>query len=252
MKPFQSLLTIPLVLGAIAPSLTFPVQAQPRLTVTSAPNSQLIAQAFNPPKKGAPVSTAGGATRGHCEAKGKSLTSLLPKEKLGLTISERPSLFWAIPRSAVSTAQLTILGNKDADVVYETTVALPKTPGIIQFALPKDAPALEVGKQYHWFLSVNCKADGTGSEIAVDGWIERIEPTLALARALKAADPKQQVKLYAEAGIWHEALTTLATLRLSQPKDTRLTTNWKELLKSVGLTSILSEPLVSSSQIPSR
>jgi hypothetical protein len=255
MKPFQSLFTIPLMVGTLAISV-FPSQAQsqalPESQQLAAPNGLLIAQAFKPPKRGTPVTTAGGATRGSCEAKSKQLTSLLPKEKLGLTIAERPTLFWAIPRSVANTAQLTILGDKESRVVYETTLSLPKTTGIMQFTLPKDAPALEVGKPYRWFLSINCKADGSGNEMSVDGWIERIALPSELAKALKTADPKQQVKIYAEAGIWHEALTTLATLRLSQPKDFRLNASWRELLRSVGLTSIMFEPLISNNQTAQR
>jgi hypothetical protein len=254
MKPFQSLFTIPLTLGALVVPV-LPGQAQSpipqKLHQVAAPGL-LIAQAFKPPKRGTPVTTAGGATRGSCDAKSKQLTSLLPKEKLGLTIVERPTLFWAIPRSATSTAQLTILGDKESKVVYETTLSLPKTAGIMQFTLPKNAPALEVGKPYRWFLSINCKADGTGNEMSVDGWIERIAPTTELAKALKTADPRQQVVIYAEAGIWHEALSTLATLRLSQPKDFRLNASWRELLRSVGLTSIMFEPLISNNQTAQR
>jgi hypothetical protein len=251
MKPFQSLSTIPLALGSLViPALPSYAQSHPQQL--AAPNGSLIAQAFNPPKRGAPSTTAGGATRGGCNTQRKQIIPLLPKEKLGLTIAERPSLFWAVSRLAANTAQLTILSDNESRVVYETTLSIPKTSGIMQFTLPQDAPALKAGKQYHWILSINCKADESGNEMSVDGWIERIEPTPELAKALKTADPRQQVKLYAEAGIWHEALTTLATLRLSQPKDFRLSSSWRELLRSVGLSSVMFEPLINSNQTAQR
>jgi hypothetical protein len=210
------------------------------------------AQTFKLPKRGAPASTVGGATRGNCSAKSKSLVSLIPQPRLGLTLSERPTFLWAVPSNTPTTAQLTILGDKDTKVVYETAIALPKTSGVVKFTLPPEAPALEVGKQYHWFLSINCKPDGSGNEVEVDGWVERIAPTSALTRSLKTADAAQQVKLYAEAGIWHEAVSTLATLRLNQPKNAKVAANWRELLRSAGLSSIMNEPLVGATQLSRR
>lgn len=249
MKLFHALSIIPLLLGAFAvPTVASPRQPQsPQLSTPI-----LIAQAFRPPRRGAPITTAGGATRGQCNANSKRLTPLLPKEKLGLTIAERPTLFWSLPQATNSTAQLMILGDKESRVVYETTVTLPRTAGIFQFTLPKDAPALEVGKQYRWFLSINCKADGTGSEISVDGWIERVAATPELTKALRTANPREQVRLYAEAGIWHEAVTTLAALRLSQPRDFRLNVSWRELLRSVDLSAIMAEPLIAPNQTARR
>ncbi|MBD2078610.1 DUF928 domain-containing protein [Leptolyngbya sp. FACHB-17] len=245
MKLFQSLLMIPLALGAFSvPTVAAPTQT--RSSQLSTPT--LIAQAFRPPRRGAPKTTAGGATRGQCDASRKSLTPLLPKDKFGLTVSDRPTLFWSLPQAVSGTAQLTILGDKESRVVYETTIALPKTAGIFQFTLPPDAPALEVGQQYRWYLSINCKADGTGNEISVDGWIERIALTPELTQALKTATPREQVRLYAEAGIWHEAVTILAALRLRQPSDLRLNMSWRELLRSVDLSAVMSEPLVNTCQ----
>jgi hypothetical protein len=250
MKPLPSILTIPFALGlTVIPTLT--THAQPRLSTPSSA-AGLVAQAFSPPKRGTPVSTAGGATRGSCTEKGKNLVPLMPKEKLGLTIAERPTLFLYVPPTEVRTAQLTVLGNQDTDVVYEASLPLPKKSGVIQLTLPDQAPALKVGKQYHWFLSIDCKADGTGGEMSVEGWVERIQPTSALTQALKKADAKQQVKLYANNGIWHEAVATLAKLRLEHPKDAQVQTNWKELLRSVGLSAIATEPLVGDSQITRR
>ena len=49
-------------------------------------------------------------------------------------------------------------------------------------------------------------------------------------------------QLYGSAGVWFDALTTLALLRDQEPEN--YTAVWKEFLASVGLEAIASEPLM--------
>ena len=58
------------------------------------------------------------------------------------------------------------------------------------------------------------------------------------------ATPRQRVALYAQAGIWQDALTTLGELRVRQRQDAALATDWKDLLDSVGLDNISTEAIV--------
>ena len=50
--------------------------------------------------------------------------------------------------------------------------------------------------------------------------------------------------LYAQAGIWYEALATLAELRRSKPNDSVLISAWESLLQSVGLDTVAKEPII--------
>ncbi|WP_210407399.1 DUF928 domain-containing protein, partial [Hydrocoleum sp. CS-953] len=49
--------------------------------------------------------------------------------------------------------------------------------------------------------------------------------------------------IYSEAGIWYEALVTLAELIRSNPNDVKFTSEWQNLLNSVGLNEVATEPL---------
>ena len=69
-----------------------------------------------------------------------------------------------------------------------------------------------------------------------------------LANSLKQATPVQQVALYAEQGMWHDALTNLAQLRLAQPQDASLLTQWTSLLNSEKLDSFASYPITKCCQ----
>lgn len=208
-------------------------------------NTWQISQAFKPPKRGDPPASAGGSTRGSsCLTGNKSLTALIPKNKLGLTFAKHPTFFWYVPPSPVKTAKFVILDRKERKLFYETTLKLPNQAGIISFTLPENAPQLAVGKTYQWYLTIVCDPEDSSENPSVDGWVERIQPELPLSQALAKADLRKQPTLYAEAGIWHEALTTLVKLRSSEPNSLKTRLDWREFFKSVGLSAIASEPTI--------
>ncbi|AFZ26621.1 protein of unknown function (DUF928) [Cylindrospermum stagnale PCC 7417] len=204
-----------------------------------------ISQAFKPPQREAPPASAGGASRGTSCVKGnKAFTPLIPANKLGLTFSERPTFFWYVPPSPVKTAQLLVLDDSGKNVFYETSLTLPDKTGIISYTLPDNTPALEVGKTYRWYLTLVCDDQDSSSNPRVDGWVKRTQPELTLSEALLKSNLQQLPTLYADAGIWHEALTSLVQLRRTGTNKLKTTLNWRQFLNSVGLNAIASEPLI--------
>ncbi len=253
--PLRSRTTCALFLGLLFsanPALAAPVQLSARQTnpLSSQISKQTggtwkLSQSFKPPNRGVPPATAGGATRGNSCLKGtQQLISLIPQNRLGLTTSAKPTFYWYVPQSSAATVKFLLLGNNDTDVVYEKTLNLPNQSGIINFSLPENAQTLEVGKQYHWYLIVGCNQLDQSANPSVEGWVERITPDAALSQKLKQANPSNQAALYANNGIWHEALTTVAQLRRSNPQDATAIAGWNQLLKSVGLSEIAAEPLL--------
>ncbi|WP_427159578.1 DUF928 domain-containing protein [Aliinostoc sp. HNIBRCY26] len=202
-----------------------------------------ISQKFIPPNRQAPRTTAGGGSRGDfCELASKeTIQPLIPQNKFGLTLAERPSFYWFVPQVSVQTAHFSLLD--DQGVVYETTVKLPKETGIMGFTLPSSASSLKVGKKYHWYFAIACNPEEE-KEITVDGWVERIPATPALSQQLARTNPQQLSQVYANAGIWHEALHTLVQQRLAHPSDRQVTANWQAFLESVGLKNLVSQPLL--------
>lgn len=200
---------------------------------------------FKVPKRGTPPKTAGGATRGACVSQKQMLVPLIPPDRLGLTLQERPSFFFHAPKSPAQQADFILLTEDDSEVVYQTTLTLPQQPGIARFDLPATAPALEAGKRYHWFMTVICDpTGGPNGNPSIEGWVERVAPERTLTKALTQAKPGDRPAVYAEAGIWHETLASLADLRRRNPDNSKLANDWSLLLKSVGLNALAAEPLV--------
>lgn len=219
-----------------------------QVSANPAPNSNrplVISQSFKPPSRGTAPPSAGGATRGKSCLKGsaKPLTALMPQNLAGLTYSGNPTFYWYVPKSTAKTAKFLLLNNDDSDVIYETTLTLPNKSGIVGFSLPPTASVLEVGKQYHWYLVVGCNQLDQGANPAVEGWVERIAPEASISSQLQKVDTQGQAQIYADNGIWHEAVTTLANLRRTNPTDANAIAGWNELLKSVNLAAIAAEPL---------
>lgn len=205
----------------------------------------------------------GGASRGQCPAIAKPLTALVPATKKtlnlkqalsnsaldtfevvwGLTTAESPTLWFYVPYSLTPKLPLQFVLQDDQDNEVYTGVPLTvfqTSPGIIKFSLPSTV-ALKIGKMYHWYFEIDCASD---APVFVEGWIQRTALKPALLSQLKQASPRQKVALYAANGIWFDALTTLAELRIANPSDSTLQDDWVSLLDSVDLDAIATEPIL--------
>ncbi len=221
----------------------------------------LAAIQFEPPpipSRGAPGTRGTGASRGDCVRSNIPLTALIPsfnhshqdQDVWGLTTQEHPTLWIYVPFARTCSTIEFVLRDETDKLLYQIPITAPKKPGIIKVQLPSSAPALKPNQMYHWLLQVKVKPKQTddleeeGELFAVDGWIQRISPSAKLSQKLKQATNKQQARLYAENGIWFDALTTLAELHLKNSQDTAITQDWKSLLKSVGLENFAVEVIV--------
>ncbi|MUG96773.1 DUF928 domain-containing protein [Scytonema sp. UIC 10036] len=196
----------------------------------------------------------GGARRTGCPKDVElQLTALVPATESqptitnvwGLTSVERPILWFYTPynKSSKYPADFELLDDQSTPI-YKTAISLPNVAGVIGVPLPP----LAVGKQYRWFLNVYCDREGQETPIFVEGVVQRVNLSQAIQEQLRKAEPIQQIAIYANNGIWHEALTTLAQLRQKNPNDATLAENWKELLTSVGLTQFVTQPLTVASE----
>lgn len=144
-----------------------------------------------------------------------------------------------MPKTTAKTAEFVIVDDNIKDV-YRTTFALSSIPGIVQLKLPKTV-ALKIGKSYLWQFEIVCDPQNRQikNKTYVQGLVRRVEISPILKRKLNyAVSPLVKAELYADAGIWQEALTNLAQVRSYR------STEWEEILKSVGLDAIASVPFV--------
>jgi len=213
---------------------------------------------FEPPGDETLKNSQGGATRdsGYCPIdsstdsvnSARSVVPLMPKNRAdGLTVSDRPTFFIYVPSGSAEQIFFT-LKDQNEDYYYQKTVSVPESASIVSVQLPEDAPPLDVGKNYQWTFVVACQMPVRPDSPIVTGWVTRVTPdsvglNLNSTRHRVNATPSlEMAQLYGSAGVWFDALTTLALLRDQEPEN--YTAVWKEFLASVGLEAIASEPLM--------
>jgi len=183
--------------------------------------------------------------RGCATSSQRSLTALVPKNKIGRTVSDYPTFFFYLPQTDAKLAEF-ILEDESGNQIYQQELTIKNLSGVIGVSIPANTtvPPLEVGKSYTWKFSVVCDADDRSSDQLESGIVRRVELSADILRQLENADPRQKTVIYAENGIWQDALSNLAAARRANPNDPDLAADWQSLLDSVTLGEIAKEPIV--------
>jgi hypothetical protein len=202
---------------------------------------------------GSPQQSAGGASRqstysldpSTVGAGGPSaIIALLPKSYAGTTVSERPTILVYLP---ASTAKEMVFSLKDeaGNLKYQQTLPVTAgTAGIVAIKLPAAAPALEVGKNYQWFLALKIDGSLSPNTPYVDGWVQRTQPDAELAATLRHSDALKRATALGAKGVWYDCVATMAMLRATQSNHVGLSKDWADLLASVGLQDITKAAIV--------
>jgi hypothetical protein len=229
------------------------VMAQSASSYQDPSGSWLVSESFSPPSRGAPARSADGGSRGCGWQPGqKLLTPMIPSDAMAFTVSEYPTFFWYVPspsaldQSAGENAATVrfVLIDDNQNIVYQKKLSAPSS-GIMSHKLsPDEAPALAENKQYRWLVSMVCDSEDPSANPLVDGWVARIPVSKELQAELDLATESDRASIYARAGIWHEALTSLAYLLYQHPDDATILSRWSEFLRSVNLGQFTQEPLI--------
>jgi len=164
-----------------------------------------------------------------------------PESLLALTVNDVPTFwFYLPPELAVSaTAAEFVLLGEDQRPIYREQMAPSSEAGVIGI---RPAHSLVANQVYRWVFQLEVTGE-PGLDPAVEGFVKYIQPDATLSQQLAAATlPQERIRVYANHGIWHDAFTELATLRLAQDSATQ--SDWANLLDSVGLGAIANLPLL--------
>jgi hypothetical protein len=233
-------------LGALSVVLALELVSRSLVTPRLLAQSLQVSLTFPPTEDvGAPSRTAGAGKRSAtCVKEGSiPLTALTPNNNVATTVSANPTLFWYVPETQAESAEFVVVDDRENEI-YQTTLALRHTPGVMQLNLPATVK-LDAGKDYKWQLALICNPNDRSADEFVQGGLKRIELRADQKTKLAAAkEPLKQAEVYAGAKIWQETLMLLAQLRRDRPNDSKIADAWRELLTSVDLQAIASEPLV--------
>jgi hypothetical protein len=216
--------------------------ATPRRQVIESPYRRLAAAVdmpvYRPPQRGAPGGRVGGSSRGIGPEDKLPLLSVLAPDHTGLTVQEQPSLFWHLSKSTPYPIEVTVIDDHTIRPLLERRISGPIQPGVQRLRLADDGVRLSLGVPYRWFVALVVDPDNRSRDILAGGAIERIAPPEALRAKLARAGNAQAPSIYAEAGLWYDALSAISDLIDAAPHDRRLRSQRASLLEQVQLTEV--------------
>ncbi|HEY9607344.1 MAG TPA: DUF928 domain-containing protein [Allocoleopsis sp.] len=219
---------------------------------------------FIPPPNSNPRRSQGAGSRGCDESLPDNLVTLLipSKEYAGQTVSSHPSFFLQLSKSVSVPMVFTLTKAGVPQPLYRKQINSPQS-GLIQIEMPKDRPELVPGQVYQWSVALVCYPKRPSSNPFFSSWIERVPVTPALQQQLSAVSTKRnspggnpssidtanmskaspqenrdRAAIYAQAGLWYDAIDALVKARMANPNDPSIQADFRALMDQVGLTQV--------------
>jgi hypothetical protein len=199
---------------------------------------------FVRPATGAPSVRLTGGSRGIGDS--TITVDVLAPDDVGLTTQEQPSLFWYQSKPAKAKFELTLLQENKAKPLVQVSAERAMTAGIQRVRLSDHGVKLSPGVEYQWVVALITDPDNRSSDLVASGVIKRIEASPELKKSIAAATPDALPGIYAEKGIWYDALTSLSDRIDADPGNKALQEARADLLRQAGLKAAATTPLGSN------
>ena len=211
---------------------------QPVAAAETQPPGALV---YVPPKTGAPRGRVGGGARGGAQGPsggGPVSLSVLAPDHPGLTVEAQPTLYWYLSRSANAPVEFTIMTDETTRPLFETRISESGQPGVQRVRLADYGVHLDPGVAYRWYVALVPEPARRSRDVLAGGVIERVEPPSGLEAKLSKAPAADAPRIFAEAGIWYNAIASLSALIEASPRDAALKEQRAVLLEQVGLKNV--------------
>lgn len=166
------------------------------------------------------------------------LKVLAPGDHVGETVKRSPALFWYLSKTTAHPIIFTLEDTRQYKPVLRVDLKPPTRPGVQMIRLTDYEQSLDEEVQYRWHIAVRVDPESPSKDIHAMGVIERIPYTEALFLGRSCRDPRDAVCLYADAGLWYDAIMVISDLIMANPKDRVLRLQRAALLDQVGLTDV--------------
>ena len=157
---------------------------------------------------GAPKVTESGGVRGIGSA---PKVQVLAPERLSLSLSPSPTLYWYVSKDTESPVRFTLLSDDPniVDPLLEVDLGVRSGPGIYSIPLAQYGIRLASKRQYSWSVTLSPE-DGSGSEKPVaQTWLEH-SPSAELDPFLATSSPFNQTVEFAGKGYWYDAINMVS------------------------------------------
>jgi hypothetical protein len=192
--------------------------------------------AYKPPMRGAPATRVGGGTR----SAGAALTlNVLAPGETGYTTQEKPTIYWFVSQEVNSPVELTLISSESLQAastpLLEITLQPPFARGIHALRLADHGITLRPGVEYQWFVAVVRNPAQRSNDTIAGGTIKRVADSDAVQSRLKQTLQAQWPAVYAEAGIWYDAIDQISQQISADASNRQLRGQRAALLEQVDL-----------------
>lgn len=193
---------------------------------------------YKPPMRGAPAGRVGGGSRG-VHGDSPRLCVLAP-DHVGLTVREQPSFYWHLSSLTNHPIEFTLIEHSAINPLLEKRIPCPARPGIQKTSLAAlgGDVRLKEGYRYKWYVAIILDPDHRSKDIISGAQIELVVPDASLRRKLEDADEARFPHIYAEEGIWYDAVDAVSALIERHPAQSAWRSMRASLLEQVGLKGI--------------
>lgn len=229
----KAILTSALLSSTVAVAVaTLPAYAADSDKATAKP----AAFSFKAPLRGAPATRVGGASRS-AAATAMSVDVLAPNQT-GYTTHASPTVYWYVSETINKPVEVTVTGTRLEDAVkplLELTLQPPISKGIHALRLEDHGVSLMPDVEYQYFVAVVKNYNQRADDVIAGGSIKRVSASADVQAKLKQAGPVQAAAVYAESGIWYDAIDALSKEIAANPA---LRAQRAALLEQVGLNDV--------------
>jgi hypothetical protein len=165
---------------------------------------------YRPPRRGAPVNRISGGTRGGA-GKVPTLEVLAPPHT-GWTVEDQPVLYWFLSRPSHLPVEVTLADEQAVQPLLSVTLPAA-TEGVLQkISLADHGVRLEEGKEYQWSVALIENPEQRSRDIVATGSIRRVAKSESLSSKIAGVSADERARLFAEAGLWYDAVAVAAEL----------------------------------------
>ena len=194
---------------------------------------------YVPPSRGRARHTAAGGTRTTRSPDVEARVHVLaPRDHVALTTRAQPTLYWFLSADTDQRIDITLVDDEAIDPLLEVTLPGPVHAGIHALVLSDLGLSLELGKVYHFYVSIVRDPKRRSADMLAETTIERIEASddleSGLAGAARAYEP------FARSGVWYDAIDSVLSAVAAEPDDARHSRQRAALLDQAGLVEVAS------------
>ena len=188
-----------------------------------------------------------------CTKARENIMAIAPANGLGFTFDDYPYFFWYFPGLESDSVPVifTLLGKETREVsgqprtrtvtVYEKKLNLDQ-PGIIAFPLPSESEPLQEEEEYIWRIDIQCTPV---TNMLLKYSIKRQSTdNPELISQLETAPVDQHPVIFAENGVWFDALKLIILQLRQTPGSPLLEQRWRQVLEEIQLNTLIGKPII--------